>query len=147
MGIYEKRITVQIPHNMRMVLGILADAEGCTISTYCRRILESFVCGWGSYQEKLYLCPRVSKEAWERVAYAWKAKEGPDAEISIRLTKEVLDELDYASVYNRSALIRTVIQSHIFHFMPKLDIDIATKCLNDLKDIIKKHLDRFRKQK
>ena len=88
MANYEKRFTLRIPHAYRMALEILADAEGSKISAYIRRIIENF-----TFTHDTKMPTEHDPEVWERVATVLD-QHGPDAFITIRVTKETLELFD-----------------------------------------------------
>lgn len=131
----ENRINVQIPHRMRMALGILADSVGMNISTFCRGLLDNFVnldTVRGSVNGK-----KPSREAWQRVAAIWN-ENGPEAKITIRVTDSTMEALNDVVLYNRSQLIRSVFLSYIVVHKPKTLGDRALQMTADILEIAEK---------
>ena len=134
----EHRITCQIPHNIRMALGILADSIGASISTYVRGILENYANGEDVKRPiPSYLGKHPDANTWHRVAIIMH-QAGDDAHITIRVTDRVLSELDDTKTYNRSTLIRSLIMSHIYRNMPTLPMERVKEIAGELQKITKK---------
>lgn len=134
----ERRIGIQLPHNMRMGLGVLADSMGITISDYVRGILENYAAGKDvkgpipSYMGKF-----PTADVWRRVAIVMH-ETGEPAHITIRVTDGVFHEIDATATYNRSTLIRSLIISHIYRNVPRLEWEQAAELAENIKNIAKK---------
>lgn len=113
MANYEKRFTLRIPHAYRMALEILADAEGSKISAYIRRIIENF-----TYTHDTKMPTEHEPEVWEKVSSVLD-QQGPDAFITIRVTKETLELFDDTIFGDRSTQINALIKAHILRNAPK----------------------------
>lgn len=137
MASYENRISVRIPHHIRMGLGILADDMGISISYYVRGILENYASGEDVKQPIPSAMGRTpSADTWHRVAVAMYQR-GDDAHIHIRVTDTILAALDDGATYNRSTLIRSIILSHIYRNVPRLSAEIIRDLAGRLENVTK----------
>ena len=141
MANYEKRINCMISHGIKLSLDILAQSVGVTSSEYCRGILVNFFGGIDLHHPPVLLDRKPDLSTWERVAYVIKTN-GPDFQITFRMTDSLFDAVNEAAVYNRSSFIRTLFLAHIYANIPRLPLQRAmeqAEILKNLIEIIKKH--------
>ena len=130
---YPRRINVQIPHNLRVCLDILAKNTGMKVSVYARGILQNYLQGYGPGRYRVNGA-FADRNAWHKCSAALH-QDGPDSVLHIRVTEKMYQAMNVQGMFSRSDLIRAMISTHIIANTPKLPAEIIAKQCNDIRKI------------